>query len=98
LRNVTLHLKGESPHQPFQAFHAMTVADVLVCGLTGFCWPAGSLTKGIKIIPPRTHEIYFPHGPTWHEADTRGRFDPTVLATVPTEADQRALLVESVDA
>ena len=98
LRNVTLHLKGESPHQPFQAFHAMTVADVLVCGLTGFCWPAGSLTKGIKIIPPRTHEIYFPHGPTWHEADTRGRFDPTVLATVPTEADQRALLGESVDA
>jgi hypothetical protein len=86
MRNVTLHLKGESPDQPFQALHAMATADVLICGLTGFCWPGGMLSTGPKIIPPRTEEIYFPRDQPWCEADADGEFDSAQLSRWLTHA------------
>lgn len=78
IKNTHIHLSGESAQQPFEAFHTMTVADIVICGLSSFPYFAASLSNGIKIVPPTKSKVnYFPSAgePGWLFPDQNGNFD-----------------------
>ena len=77
-QNTRIHLFKESKYQPFNAFHTMVMADIVICGLSSFPYFAASLSDGIKIVPPAKVRInYFPEKKTrrWIFPDENANFD-----------------------
>lgn len=75
-----LDLLADDPvDQPLRMFHSLATAEIVVCGLTGCCFPAGLIGEGIKLRPAQPSAIYFPELEDWVPVDERGGFDSEAL-------------------
>lgn len=78
LPHTRIYLAKDSKNSASDAFHSIVTADIIVCGLSAFSYFAGSISNGVKIVPPSKIELsYFPKKKTsgWIFPDEKGYFD-----------------------